>query len=73
MRLPTGSAMQHAFTLPDMTCGHCVKVVTAAVAKVDAQARLEVDLPSHGVRVESSLPREAFARALDDEGYPEAA
>lgn len=65
--------MQHTFTLPDMTCGHCVKVVTTTVAKVDAQATLAIDLPTHGVRVESSQPREAFARALDDEGYPEAA
>lgn len=65
--------MNHSFTLPDMTCGHCVKVVTGAVSKVDAHARLEIDLPAHVVRIESLQPREAFAQALDDEGYPEAA
>lgn len=56
-------------TLPTMTCGHCVKVVTGTVQKVDAQARLQIDLPSHTVKIESAQPREAFAAALADEGY----
>ena len=56
-------------TLPTMTCGHCVKVVTGTVQKVDAQARLQIDLPSHTVKIESEQPREAFAMALADEGY----
>ena len=57
-------------TLPDMTCGHCVKTVTAAVQAVDATARLEVDLPSHKVRIESSAPAERLRDALAAEGYP---
>jgi copper chaperone len=56
-------------TLPTMTCGHCVRTVTATVAKVDDQARLEVDLPTHQVRIESDKPRQAFVAALSDEGY----
>lgn len=56
-------------TLPTMTCGHCVKVVTGTVQKVDAQARLQIDLPSHTVKIESAQPREAFVKALADEGY----
>jgi copper chaperone len=59
-------------TLPGMTCGHCVKTVTAAVQRVDPQARLQVDLPAHRVSIASAAPREAFARALADEGYPPA-
>lgn len=61
------------FKLPDMTCGHCVKTVTATVQKVDANARLEVDLPEHRVRIESAQQPEAFRRALAEEGYPPAA
>jgi len=30
-------------TLPDMTCGHCVKKVTATVQKVDAAASVRID------------------------------
>lgn len=59
-------------TLPDMTCGHCVKTVTGIVQKVDASAKLTIDLPTHKVQVESGLPAEAFRTALADEGYPAA-
>jgi copper chaperone len=56
-------------TLPTMTCGHCVKTVTAAVQRVDAAAKLQIDLPTHQVRIESSKPAAEFQRALAQEGY----
>ncbi|MGV3742786.1 MAG: cation transporter, partial [Burkholderiaceae bacterium] len=37
-----------------MSCGHCVKAVTGAVQGIDSAARVEIDLPSKTVRVESS-------------------
>ena len=55
-------------TLPTMTCGHCVKAVTAAVQQVDAAARLQIDLPTHQVRIESARPAAEFERALAEEG-----
>jgi len=57
------------FTLPTMTCGHCVKAVTATVQRVDASATLSIDLPSHQVKVTSSRPAAEFAAALSEEGY----
>lgn len=59
-------------TLPTMTCGHCVKAVTAVVQQVDAQARLQIDLPTHQVRIESTRPADEFERALAEEGYAKA-
>ncbi len=56
-------------TLPTMTCGHCVKTVTAVVQQVDAQATLQVDLPTHQVRIESTHAADDFRRALAEEGY----
>ena len=56
-------------TLPTMTCGHCVRTVTETVQRVDAQATLKIDLPSHQVQIKSSQPAERFAAALADEGY----
>jgi copper chaperone len=56
-------------TLPTMTCGHCVKTVTATVQRVDAQAKLEIDLPTHQVRIESAKSAADFERALAEEGY----
>lgn len=56
--------------LPTMTCDHCVRTVTDTVHRVDAEAKLTVDLDAQRVRIESALPRDAFAGALADEGYP---
>ena len=56
-------------TLPTMTCGHCVRTVTETMQKVDAQATLKIDLPTHLVQIQSSQPEAAFTAALTDEGY----
>lgn len=59
--------------LPTMTCGHCVKSVTSAVQRLDATARVQADLSTHQVRVDTTVAREAVLKALADEGYPAAA
>jgi copper chaperone len=56
-------------TLPTMTCGHCVKTVTQTVQRVDAGARVQIDLPAHHVRIESALDAQVFRAALAAEGY----
>ena len=68
----TRNIMTIEFTLPDMTCGHCVKTVTATVQQVDQAAQLKIDLPSHKVAIESDQPSQAFVAALTEEGYPPA-
>jgi copper chaperone len=57
------------FNIPSMSCGHCVKAVTEAVQSVDPQARVDVDLGSKQVKVESTQPREPIVRALEEAGY----
>lgn len=57
-------------TLPDMTCGHCVRTVTSTVQKLDAQARVQIDLPTHKVQIETVAPPERVRAALAEEGYP---
>lgn len=56
-------------TLPTMTCGHCVRSVTETVQQLDAAATLEIDLPSHRVRIQSERPAADFVAALTEEGY----
>jgi len=63
----------HEFKLPDMSCGHCLAAVTAAVKEADAQADVKVDLAQRTVKVESGLSREALADVLSEAGYPPAA
>jgi copper chaperone len=57
------------FTLSQMTCGHCVRAVEQAVHDLDPQARVEVDLATHQVRVETAYRREAVAQQLEAAGY----
>lgn len=56
-------------TLPTMTCGHCVGVVTKAIKQADAQASVEIDLASHRVRVETAADREVIVSAVNEAGY----
>ncbi|MCD6735005.1 MAG: cation transporter [Burkholderiaceae bacterium] len=57
------------FAVKGMTCGHCVKAVTRAVHDVDAQAKVEVDLDSGKVQVDSTMPAPAIERAIAEAGY----
>ncbi len=57
-------------TLPDMTCGHCVKTVTGTVHKLDAAAQVQCDLATHTVRIETTQAPEAVRQALAEQGYP---
>lgn len=57
------------FQVDGMSCGHCVKAVTEAVQSVDPAARVDVDLASHRVEVDSSADRERLASALREAGY----
>lgn len=59
----------HRFTLPDMSCGHCVAAITEALKAADAQARVEIDREARSAEVDSALPREALVTALTAAGY----
>ena len=56
-------------TLPIMTCGHCVSVVTKAIKQTDPRALLEIDLASHRERVQTTEDRETIASAVAEAGY----
>ena len=56
-------------TLPTMTCGHCVGVVTKAIKQADPKALVEIDLASHRVRVETTEHSETIESAVAEAGY----
>jgi len=62
----------YEFEIQSMTCGHCASHVTRAVKSLDAQAKVEVNLPTKKVLVESSEDRASVAAALAEAGYPAA-
>jgi copper chaperone len=59
----------YEFNITAMTCGHCVGAVTQAVKQADPEAKVDVDLGTHKVRVESGEERETFESALTEAGY----
>ncbi|KQQ33268.1 copper-binding protein [Duganella sp. Leaf126] len=54
----------------EMSCGHCVSAVTRAVQSVDATAKVEVDLASKTVRIDSAAGLAPLKAAIADAGFP---
>ena len=52
-----------------MSCNHCVSVITKSVQEVDHGAKVNVDLATKKVRVDSALPVERFESAIAEAGY----
>jgi len=55
--------------VPDMTCGHCISTITKAVKALDGQAKVDVTLSEHLVRVESKASKEAVLHSITEAGY----
>ena len=53
-----------------MTCGPCVKHVTAALKSLLGVTAVDVDLNAGRVRVTASSDTADFIEAMDDPGYP---
>jgi copper chaperone len=58
------------FTLPDMSCGHCVATVTQAIKTLDSKAVVKADLSARTVSVDTSVPAGAVSKAMEEAGYP---
>jgi copper chaperone len=52
-----------------MSCGGCVRSVTKSVQSVDSNARIDVDLPTKKVRVDTQASLEAVKTAISEAGY----
>jgi copper chaperone len=59
------------FSVPDMSCGHCVKSVDEALRKQPGVTRVLVDLEAKTARVDGEdLQVAALGAALDAIGFP---
>lgn len=60
----------NVFEVQDMTCGHCVSSITQALKATDNDARVQIDLATHRVQVESTtVDAKALAAAIKEAGY----
>ena len=57
------------FQVNDMTCGHCAATITKAVKAIDAAARIDIDVATHRVQIESATSRDALEGAIRSAGY----
>jgi copper chaperone len=57
------------FKVQDMTCGHCVSSITKAVQQADPDAKVEVELERHAVRVSNAADPKRIEEAIRDAGY----
>jgi len=68
--LPKGEHTMYELTVEGMSCGHCVGRVTRTVQGIDAAARVEIDLPTKKVKIDSGADLDTIAAAIDEAGYP---
>lgn len=61
--------MNQTFTVLGMTCGHCEKAVSRAIAQADPQAEVKIDRNLNRVEVVSSQDRDVLVKAIAEEGY----
>jgi copper chaperone len=54
----------------DMTCGHCVMTITKTVKSIDPNAKVETDLGTKRVRIDTARPAADLTKALGEAGYP---
>lgn len=57
------------FTIPTMHCGGCVRGVTRAVQALDVDTRVEVDLGSKTVQIQTQAEAAAVVSALTAAGF----
>lgn len=57
------------FKISGMTCGHCVGAVKQALQQLDDNARIDIDLDSGELRIDSALTVEQVTQAIHEEGY----
>jgi copper chaperone len=62
---------EQTYTVVGMTCDHCVRAVSSELSKLPGVTRVDVDLTSGRVGVESDAPlaRDDVVAAVDEAGY----
>ena len=55
--------------VPQMTCGHCAATIEKAVKSVDPDAKVQIDLGSKTVTVDSTAEETRVKNAIEFAGY----
>ncbi|EJO35579.1 heavy-metal-associated domain protein [Acinetobacter sp. 1294596] len=56
--------------IENMTCGGCARGVTATIHEIDPNAKVDIDLATKVVSVESIESIDKITNALAEDGFP---
>lgn len=59
--------------IDNMTCGGCARSVTGAIVSLDPAAKVQIELSTRMVEVETSASESEIRRVLGAAGYPASA
>lgn len=59
----------YEFKVEGMTCNHCVQAITKSLTKLDSRAKVNVDLASKLVKVDSVEDPKTLAAEIEEAGY----
>lgn len=54
----------------EMTCGGCASAVTRAVQRIDSAAKVDVNLQTKQVKIDSKQPVDKLIEVIADAGFP---
>ncbi|MFM0124574.1 MULTISPECIES: heavy-metal-associated domain-containing protein [Paraburkholderia] len=57
------------FEVKDMSCGGCANAITRAVTSVDPAAKVDVDVSTKIVKIDSALAPERLVAAIEAAGF----
>ncbi|MEB5528059.1 copper chaperone [Vibrio cholerae] len=58
------------FHIADMTCGHCVSMVTKAILTADGDAKIQTNLTDKTLQLSTELSSAEVMEVLTEAGYP---
>ncbi len=61
--------MPTTYSVPDISCDHCVAAITGAVTPIDGVQRITVSVDDKTVIVDGWFDDQAVRAAIDDAGY----
>lgn len=59
----------YEFKVDGMSCNHCVQAITKSLTKLDSRAKVQVDLASKLVKVDSVEDPKTLAAEIEEAGY----
>lgn len=63
--------VQRVYSVPDVSCEHCVNAITGELTQIEGVERVDVDLSAKTVTVEAGeqVPEDRIREGIDEAGF----